>query len=171
MTAEKEQKTFSFVEMEHEILDFWDQESIFQQSLKNTKDKKPYIFYDGPPFATGLPHHGHLVASTIKDVVPRYWTMKGRYVMRRFGWDCHGLPVEHEIDKKLGISAQDAINSLGVKVITTSAERLCSAMSLSGAKQLRVLVDGWISKTIIRRWIPGSWNLSGGLSSSYGTKG
>ena len=115
MTAEKEQKTFSFVEMEHEILDFWDQESIFQQSLKNTKDKKPYIFYDGPPFATGLPHHGHLVASTIKDVVPRYWTMKGRYVMRRFGWDCHGLPVEHEIDKKLGISAQDAINSLGVR--------------------------------------------------------
>ena len=115
MTAEKEQKTFSFVEMEHEILDFWDQESIFQQSLKNTKDKKPYIFYDGPPFATGLPHHGHLVASTIKDVVPRYWTMKGRYVMRRFGWDCHGLPVEHEIDKKLGISAQDAVNSLGVK--------------------------------------------------------
>ena len=63
MTVEKEQKTFSFVEMEHEILDFWDQESIFQQSLKNTKDKKPYIFYDGPPFATGLPHHGHLVAS------------------------------------------------------------------------------------------------------------
>ena len=59
MTAEKEQKTFSFVEMEHGILDFWDQESIFQQSLKNTKDKKPYIFYDGPPFATGLPHHGH----------------------------------------------------------------------------------------------------------------
>ena len=115
MTAEKEQKTFSFVEMEHEILDFWDQESIFQQSLKNTKDKKPYIFYDGPPFATGLPHHGHLVASTIKDVVPRYWTMKGRYVMRRFGWDCHGLPVEHEIDKKLGISAQDAVNSLGVQ--------------------------------------------------------
>ncbi len=115
MTAEREKKTFSFVEMEHEILDFWDQESIFQQSLKNTKDKKPYIFYDGPPFATGLPHHGHLVASTIKDVVPRYWTMKGRYVMRRFGWDCHGLPVEHEIDKKLGISAQDAINSLGVR--------------------------------------------------------
>ena len=115
MTAEKEQKTFSFVEMEHEILDFWDRESIFQQSLKNTKDKKPYIFYDGPPFATGLPHHGHLVASTIKDVVPRYWTMKGRYVMRRFGWDCHGLPVEHEIDKKLGMSAQDAVNSLGVK--------------------------------------------------------
>ena len=171
MTAEKEQKTFSFVEMEHEILDFWDQESIFQQSLKNTKDKKPYIFYDGPPFATGLPHHGHLVASTIKDVVPRYWTMKGRYVMRRFGWDCHGLPVEHEIDKKLGLSAQDAVNMLGVRGYNDECRAIVQRYVSEGAKRLRVLVDGWISKTIIRRWIPGSWDLSGGLSNSYGRKG
>ena len=106
--------SFSFVGMEHDILRFWADEEIFQRSLKNTQDKKPYIFYDGPPFATGLPHHGHLVASTIKDIVPRYWTMKGRYVMRRFGWDCHGLPIEHEIDKQLGLSAQDAVQKLGV---------------------------------------------------------
>lgn len=107
--------SFSFVEMEHSILRFWKDEDVFQRSLKNTQDKKPYIFYDGPPFATGLPHHGHLVASTIKDVVPRYWTMQGRYVMRRFGWDCHGLPIEHEIDKQLGLSAQDAVAKLGVE--------------------------------------------------------
>ena len=106
--------SFSFVGMEHSILDFWQKEDVFQRSLKNTQDKKPYIFYDGPPFATGLPHHGHLVASTIKDIVPRYWTMQGRYVMRRFGWDCHGLPIEHEIDKQLGLSAQDAVQKLGI---------------------------------------------------------
>ena len=105
---------FSFVDMEHEILALWDEIGAFQQTLENTKEKKPYIFYDGPPFATGLPHHGHLVASTIKDIVPRYWTMQGRYVLRRFGWDCHGLPIEHEIDKKLGMSAQDAVEKLGV---------------------------------------------------------
>ncbi|MCZ6642992.1 MAG: isoleucine--tRNA ligase [Gammaproteobacteria bacterium] len=106
--------TFSFVDMEHEILEFWEAGQIFQKSLDNTKEKKPYIFYDGPPFATGLPHHGHLVASTIKDIVPRYWTMRGRYVMRRFGWDCHGLPVEHEIDKQLNMSASQAVEDMGV---------------------------------------------------------
>ncbi len=105
---------FSFVEMEHDILRVWDDIGAFHQSLENTKGKKPYIFYDGPPFATGLPHHGHLVASTIKDIVPRYWTMNGRYVLRRFGWDCHGLPIEHEIDKQLNMSAQQAVEEMGV---------------------------------------------------------
>ena len=106
--------TFSFVDMEHEILEFWEEGQIFQQTLENTREKKPYIFYDGPPFATGLPHHGHIVASTIKDIVPRYWTMKGRHVLRRFGWDCHGLPIEHEIDKQLNMSAQQAVEEMGV---------------------------------------------------------
>ena len=106
--------SFPFVKMEHDILSLWEEERVFEQSLEFTKDKKPYIFYDGPPFATGLPHHGNLLASIIKDVVPRYWTMRGRYVLRRFGWDCHGLPIEHEIDKQLGMSAQEAIAKLGV---------------------------------------------------------
>ena len=105
---------FSFVSMEHDILKLWEEIGAFKKSLENTQDKKPYIFYDGPPFATGLPHHGHLVASTIKDIVPRYWTMRGRYVLRRFGWDCHGLPIEHEIDKQLGMSAQQAVEEMGV---------------------------------------------------------
>ncbi len=112
---ELENTSFSFVKSEHKILEFWKKEKIFQKSLANTKGLKPYIFYDGPPFATGLPHHGHLLASTLKDIVPRYFTMKGRYVDRRFGWDCHGLPIEHEIDKKLGMSAQEAVKQLGVK--------------------------------------------------------
>ena len=114
MSESSENSAFSFVDMEHQILNLWEETDAFKQSLEKTKGKKPFIFYDGPPFATGLPHHGHLVASTIKDIVPRYWTMKGRYVMRRFGWDCHGLPIEHEIDKQLGMSAQDAVAKLGV---------------------------------------------------------
>ena len=106
--------SISFVDMEHDILRFWEEGEVFQKTLAKTSGKKPYIFYDGPPFATGLPHHGHIVASTIKDIVPRYWTMKGRYVLRRFGWDCHGLPIEHEIDKQLNMSAQQAVVELGV---------------------------------------------------------
>jgi isoleucyl-tRNA synthetase len=106
--------SFSFVEMEHRVLSFWAEQGIFQKSLEQTSDSSPYIFYDGPPFATGLPHHGHIVASTIKDIVPRYWTMKGRHVRRRFGWDCHGLPIEHEIDKQLNMSAKEAVEELGV---------------------------------------------------------
>ncbi len=106
---------FSFVDAEHDVLSYWDEGNVFQESLQRTENAEPYIFYDGPPFATGLPHHGHLVGSILKDAVPRYWTMKGRYVQRRFGWDCHGLPIEHEIDKSLGMSSQEAVEKLGVK--------------------------------------------------------
>ena len=114
-TQETNSEQFSFVETELKTLDFWKYKDIFKKSLSKTRSGKPYIFYDGPPFATGLPHHGHLVASTLKDIIPRYFTMKGRYVERRFGWDCHGLPIEHEIDKKLGLSAQAAVEKLGIK--------------------------------------------------------
>jgi isoleucyl-tRNA synthetase len=106
---------FSFVEAEHAVLRFWKEREVFQRSLEATRDNPPYIFYDGPPFATGLPHHGHLVGSTLKDIIPRYYTMQGRYVQRRFGWDCHGLPIEHEIDKSLGMSSQQAVEKLGIK--------------------------------------------------------
>ena len=106
--------SFSFVGMEHQILRFWEEDDIFSKSLEKNPKSKAYVFYDGPPFATGLPHHGHLLAGTIKDIIPRYWTMKGCYVERRFGWDCHGLPVEHEIDKKLGMNTRDAVAKLGV---------------------------------------------------------
>ena len=143
MSEPADSAPFSFVEMEHDILKLWRDTDAFQQSLANTRGKKPYIFYDGPPFATGLPHHGHLVASTIKDVVPRYWTMKGRYVMRRFGWDCHGLPVEHEIDKQLGMSAQDALEKLGVAGYNNE----CRAIVQRYVKEWRHTI------TRIGRWI------------------
>ncbi|MFT6632156.1 MAG: isoleucyl-tRNA synthetase [Bacteriovoracaceae bacterium] len=107
-------ESFSFVETEKSILNFWNKNRIFQKTLKKTQDGQPYIFYDGPPFATGLPHHGHLVASTIKDIIPRYFTMKGRYVSRTWGWDCHGLPIEQQIDKKFGISANDYVAEHGI---------------------------------------------------------
>ena len=109
------QENFSFVEAEKKIQDFWKENKVFEKSLEKTKDKDPYIFYDGPPFATGLPHHGHLVASTLKDIIPRYFTMKGRYVSRRWGWDCHGLPIEQQIDKKFGMSANDYVEKHGIK--------------------------------------------------------
>jgi isoleucyl-tRNA synthetase len=108
-------ENFSFPEAERSVLKFWQDKQIFKKSLEKTKSGKNYIFFDGPPFATGLPHHGHIVASTLKDVVPRYFTMKGFYVDRRFGWDCHGLPIEQEIDKKFGISASDFVAQHGVK--------------------------------------------------------
>jgi len=87
--------------LEKQILAFWDERGIFAQSITNRPADNEYIFYDGPPFATGLPHYGHLLAGTIKDIVPRYWTMQGKRVNRRFGWDCHGLPVENEAAKDL----------------------------------------------------------------------
>lgn len=108
-------ESFSFPQAEKSVLKFWQEKDIFKKSLNKTKKGKNYIFYDGPPFATGLPHHGHIVASTLKDIVPRYFTMKGFYVDRRFGWDCHGLPIEQEIDKKFGMSASDFVAKHGVK--------------------------------------------------------
>ena len=113
-TPAEQTSSFSFVEMEHDIIARWESRDIFRESLDLSRNKKPYVFYDGPPFATGLPHHGHLVGSILKDAVPRYWTMKGHYVLRRFGWDCHGLPIEQEIDKDLGMSAQEAVEKYGV---------------------------------------------------------
>ena len=114
MSTPDRASSFSFVAMEHRVLGLWERHDVFQRSLASADDEKPYIFYDGPPFATGLPHHGHLVGSVLKDIVPRYWTMKGHHVERRFGWDCHGLPIEQEIDKTLGMSAAETVARIGV---------------------------------------------------------
>lgn len=100
-------------QQEIELLKLWDDKQIFQKSL-HTEGKKTYSFYDGPPFATGLPHYGHLLAGTLKDIVPRYWTMKGYNVPRRFGWDCHGLPVEYEINKAHKIESRKDVLNMGV---------------------------------------------------------
>ncbi len=114
--------------MELGILQYWKEEDIFQRSIKqrssvqgrawhDAKSGDPedtFSFYDGPPFATGLPHYGHLLAGTIKDVIPRYQTMRGKVVQRRFGWDCHGLPVENLIEKEHGIEGREQIEEMGV---------------------------------------------------------
>jgi isoleucyl-tRNA synthetase len=106
--------SFSFVGNELEVLKFWEKHQTFKKSLTWSQNFPRYISYDGPPFATGLPHHGHLLASTIKDVVFRYQTQTGHYIERRFGWDCHGLPIEHEINKLLGLQADEAVEKLGI---------------------------------------------------------
>ncbi|MBO5991096.1 MAG: class I tRNA ligase family protein, partial [Lentisphaeria bacterium] len=103
-----------FPAMEREILKFWEENQVFKKSLDNRKDSQEFVFYDGPPFATGLPHYGHLLAGTIKDVVPRYQTMRGKYVERRFGWDTHGLPIEALAQDALGISGVHEIKAFGV---------------------------------------------------------
>src|SRR4030042_7017965 len=99
---------------EKEILKFWQEKKIFEKSLDARKEAKLFSFFDGPPFATGLPHYGHILASTIKDLIGRYQTMKGFYVPRRWGWDCHGLPIENIIEKDLGISGKKEIEKLGI---------------------------------------------------------
>ncbi len=104
----------SFPRMEEQILAFWRENNTFQRSIDNRKGAPEFMFYDGPPFATGLPHFGHFSPGTVKDIFPRYQTMKGKRVERRFGWDCHGLPVEYEMEKQLGISGKTQIEAYGV---------------------------------------------------------
>lgn len=105
-------QSISFPKVEEEILSQWQKNRIFEKSIDSKK--KSYSFYDGPPFATGLPHYGHLLASTIKDIVPRYWTMRGFSIKRRWGWDCHGLPIEQEIDKKFSFKSTIDIEKFGI---------------------------------------------------------
>jgi isoleucyl-tRNA synthetase len=104
----------SLPRQEESVLDLWDRLHAFEKTLEATKDSPFYSFYDGPPFATGLPHYGHLLAGVLKDIVPRYWTMRGRHVPRRFGWDCHGLPVEYEINQALNVTDRRQVLALGV---------------------------------------------------------
>jgi isoleucyl-tRNA synthetase len=107
--------SIDFPREEERVLKRWEEIDAFRTQVELSRGQKPYTFYDGPPFATGRPHYGHLLASTIKDIIPRYWSMKGRYVERRFGWDTHGLPVEYEIDKKHKMSARDLVAKHGIE--------------------------------------------------------
>ncbi|MFZ2187061.1 MAG: isoleucine--tRNA ligase [Candidatus Moraniibacteriota bacterium] len=110
----KVESQVSFPKLEEEVLRYWDEHKIFEKSVEQRPADKLYSFYDGPPFATGTPHYGHIVASAIKDTVPRYWTMKGYRVERKWGWDCHGLPIENIAEKELGITHKKEIEELGV---------------------------------------------------------
>ena len=119
-TDKKEEKK-TINEREEEVLRFWKEHKIFEQSLAQNEGKDAYVFYDGPPFATGLPHYGHLLQGTIKDIIPRYQTMRGRYVRRNWGWDCHGLPVENLIEKELGFKQKKDIEEYGIEKFNTKA--------------------------------------------------
>ncbi len=109
---------------EEEILAFWNEHDIFKKSVETPAGEAPvgaFVFYDGPPFATGLPHYGHILAGTIKDAIPRFHTMNGKRVVRKWGWDCHGLPLENIIEKRLGLSTKRDIEEMGVKQFNEAA--------------------------------------------------
>jgi isoleucyl-tRNA synthetase len=109
---------------EEEIVAFWKENNIFEKSLKKTAPKGEYIFYDGPPFATGLPHYGSLLSSIIKDVIPRYKTMRGYRVPRTWGWDTHGLPIENMVEKKLDLKTKKDILNIGIGTFNETARSM-----------------------------------------------
>ena len=127
---------------EEEILKFWEENKIFEQTLQKDAPKGEYVFYDGPPFANGLPHYGHILASTIKDAIPRYRTMQGYHVARRWGWDCHGLPVENLVEKELGLKSKRDIEQYGIEKFNETART--SIMKDVGAwKQIIPRMGRW----------------------------
>ncbi|WP_372845259.1 isoleucine--tRNA ligase [Pontiella sp.] len=133
----------SIPQMEEEIIQLWREQDTFKKSLEIRKNSKEFVFYDGPPFATGLPHYGHLLAGTIKDIIPRYQAMRGHYVSRRFGWDCHGLPIEALAQEALGLAGAPAIKEAGVGLFNEQ----CRSM-------VTKYVEEW-EKTVTRmgRWV------------------
>jgi isoleucyl-tRNA synthetase len=139
----------NFPKLEEEILKFWEQNHIFEKSVSQREKAahenhaQEFVFYDGPPFATGLPHFGHFIPSTIKDIIPRYQAMKGKKVERRFGWDCHGLPVENLIEKELGLNSKTAIEEYGVAAFNEA----CRASVLRYVKEWRQTI------TRLGRWV------------------
>ncbi len=111
---EKVSANLDFVQREHEVEKFWEENQVFEKSLALRKGAPVFTFYDGPPTANGKPHIGHVLTRVIKDMIPRYQTMKGLDVPRKAGWDTHGLPVELEVEKKLHINGKDQIETYGL---------------------------------------------------------
>ena len=136
-TENKAQKN-PFSLMEEDVLKFWEDNKIFEKSVKKKAPNGDYVFYDGPPFATGMPHYGHLAGSIMKDVIPRYWTMRGYRVERRWGWDCHGLPIENIVEKEMGSKSKKDIEEIGVEKFN----EMCRSKVLG-------YVDEW--KKVIKR--------------------
>ncbi len=152
---EHEIKKSAAAEREEKVLEFWQKENIFQKSLEKKSPNGEYVFYDGPPFATGLPHYGHILGSTAKDAIGRYQTMQGFHVSRRWGWDCHGLPIENIVEKDLGISGHKEIEAYGVGKFTEYAR-----------SKVLTYVHEW-KKTVDRigRWV----NFDGGYKTMDNT--
>ena len=131
-----------YVQFEEDVLKFWNENKIFEKTLEKEAPNGDYTFYDGPPFATGMPHYGHLVASAMKDIVPRYWTMKGYHVDRKWGWDCHGLPIENIVEKEMDLGSKQEILDMGIAEFNTSCR-----------SKVQLYADDW--KNIISRF--GRW--------------
>jgi isoleucyl-tRNA synthetase len=201
-----EGKKFSFPKSEEETLAFWDAIDAFKEQLRRTEGKPEYVFYDGPPFATGLPHYGHILAGTLKvrskelvlrrrcrrdrrraaaatlrrrppltppsstppppkqkpkDIVTRYASATGHYVSRRFGWDCHGLPVEYEIDKKLGIKSRDDVLKMGIAAYNEECRAIVMRYSSEWERTVKRL-GRWIDfkndyKTLDKPYMESVW--------------
>ncbi len=159
--APKQEPTPLLPGIEEEIAAYWKKHDIFRRSIEERPESKGYAFYDGPPFATGMPHHGHLLQSAIKDVVPRYWTMKGFRVPRVWGWDCHGLPVEALIQKELKLVGKPAIEEYGV----AEFNRACGNSVLKYSEEWKRYVERlgrWVEfdgayKTMDHTYIESVW--------------
>lgn len=133
----------SFPDLERAVIQRWEADKTFERSVNQRAGAEEFVFYDGPPFANGQPHYGHLLTGFVKDAVPRYQTMRGKRVERRFGWDCHGLPAEQEAEKRLGVMGRKAIEELGVDVFNAECRSLVDGTA-----------DGWHSYvTRQARWV------------------
>ena len=155
----------NFVDREKETVKFWKENGIFEKSIKEREGSPMYMFYDGPPTANGKPHIGHVLTRVIKDTIPRYHAMKGEYVPRKAGWDTHGLPVEIEVEKKLGLDGKEQIEEYGNARNPCGSTRACGESSLMSWASGRI----WIIRmspitTIIS-------NRSGGRCSRFMKKG
>ncbi|MFA6274386.1 MAG: class I tRNA ligase family protein, partial [Candidatus Paceibacterota bacterium] len=161
-------KRSEVAQREEAILEFWKENKIFEKSLTKKAPKGKYVFYDGPPFATGTPHYGHILGSTAKDVIGRYQTMRGFSVPRRWGWDCHGLPIENIVEKDLNISGKKAIEELGIDKFVEHAR----SKVLTYAEEWRKTIDRmgrWVDfdnsyKTMDNTFIESVWWALGELN-------
>ena len=148
-----------FPALELEVLDYWAADDTFRASIARRDGAPEYVFYDGPPFANGLPHYGHLLTGYVKDIVPRYRTMRGYKVERRFGWDTHGLPAELEVQRQLGITDKAQIEEMGIEKFNDA----CRASVLQVHRRVARPTSparpaGSTSTTTTRRWTSASWS-------------
>jgi isoleucyl-tRNA synthetase len=148
---------------EESISDFWEKNKMFERSVEERPLSKQFVFYDGPPFATGLPHYGHILGLTSKDVFPRYWTMKGYRVERKWGWDCHGLPIENIVEKALGIKDKREIEKMGIEKFNETCREKVFGYVAEWKKTIRVL-GKWIDfdnsyKTMDNSYMESVWSI------------
>jgi isoleucyl-tRNA synthetase len=160
---ERSQRTVSeTARREEEVIAFWNDEAIFERTLEKDAPQGEFVFYDGPPFATGLPHMGHLLISSYKDAIGRYKTMRGYRVPRRWGWDCHGLPIENIVEKKLGLKNKKDIEALGVDRFNEEARKSVLTYVADWKHYIERLGRWLISTTHIRRWTTATSKVCGG---------